>query len=74
MMELRFLLDEDVSPTHAKRLNELGHYAVHVAHVGLAGQSDEKHLAYAIDNTLISSRRTSTTSSTSPPRRSYSQA
>jgi predicted nuclease of predicted toxin-antitoxin system len=51
--ELRFLVDEDVSPAHVAQLNKLGHYAVHVAHVGLAGRSDRAQVEYAIENTLI---------------------
>lgn len=39
-LRMRFLLDEQLSPTLAARLHQLGHMAEHVSHVGLSGMPD----------------------------------
>lgn len=52
-MDLRFLIDQDVSPTHVRRLNELGFHAEHVAHVGMSGTPDHALVAYAATKSLI---------------------
>jgi predicted nuclease of predicted toxin-antitoxin system len=53
MFELRFLLDQDVSPSHVARLSALGCYAEAVAHVGLAGSTDESLMAHCLERSLI---------------------
>ena len=53
MIELRFLVDQDVSPKNVAQLNARGHHAEHVAHVGLAGKKDHELVAYAFAHSLI---------------------
>ncbi len=47
---IRLLLDENISPTLARRLAEMGVYAQSVPHVGLAGRSDREIWKYALDH------------------------
>jgi predicted nuclease of predicted toxin-antitoxin system len=50
---VRFLLDEQLSPTLASRLASFGCYGVAVPHVGLSGASDPVVWRYAYDNDFI---------------------
>jgi predicted nuclease of predicted toxin-antitoxin system len=52
---VRFLVDENLSPTLVDRLHERGHVAEHVSHRGLGGSSDPElwiH-AYAQDQIIV---------------------
>lgn len=44
---MKFLLDENLSPGHAELLRTMGHDAVAVIEVGLAGASDPEVAAFA---------------------------
>lgn len=44
---MKFLIDEMFSPAVAKHLTDLGHDAVHVRDLGLAGRADEEVLQRA---------------------------
>ena len=46
---MKFLVDEDLSPTIAARLPLLGHAASHVAHVGLTSTTDRALWKLAMD-------------------------
>lgn len=46
---MKFLVDEDLSPTIAAKLPSLGHSASHVAHVGLASTTDRALWKLALD-------------------------
>jgi predicted nuclease of predicted toxin-antitoxin system len=46
---VRLLLDENVSPLLAARLEEYGHDAVHVNHVGLTGKPDAVIMLWAAE-------------------------
>lgn len=50
---MKLLLDENLSPRLVERAAELGIYAVHVAHVGLAGTADPHIFRYAFRHDLI---------------------
>ena len=50
---MRLLLDENLSPRLAQRAAKLGICAVHVAHVGLTGQSDANIFRYAFANDMV---------------------
>jgi len=50
---MRLLLDEHTSPTLVKQLAEIGLYAQSVPHAGLAGATDKKVWAYAVENDFV---------------------
>jgi predicted nuclease of predicted toxin-antitoxin system len=50
---LRFLVDENLSPSIVERLAAAGYYAAHVAHAGLAGKSDPAVFRYALAHDFI---------------------
>lgn len=50
---MRFLIDENLSPTLVQRLAEREHPAEHVAHSGLQGTSDPELWQHAFDNDLV---------------------
>ena len=50
---MKLLLDEHLSPWIVQGCAEKGIYAVAVAHVGLAGQSDPTLWRYAFDNDFV---------------------
>jgi predicted nuclease of predicted toxin-antitoxin system len=52
---VKFLLDENLSPAHGELLRAMGHDAVAVIEVGLAGSSDAQVAAFAVqqDRVLI---------------------
>jgi predicted nuclease of predicted toxin-antitoxin system len=50
---VKFLLDENLSPLHARTLGELGHDAVPVAALGLCGADDSVVRAAAIERGRI---------------------
>ena len=50
---LRFLIDQDVSPTHVARLAALGCFAEHVAHIGMSGYPDSALATYAFEKSSI---------------------
>lgn len=52
-MAVAFLIDEDVSPTHVLRINALGFFAQHVAHIGLAGTKDWAVVPYAVEHSVV---------------------
>ncbi len=45
---MKFLLDENLSPLHARTVRGMGHDAVSVAEIGLSGAGDEEVRAAAI--------------------------
>ena len=45
---MKFLLDENLSPLHARTVRGMGHDAVSVVEIGLSGASDEEVRAAAI--------------------------
>lgn len=45
---MKLLLDENLSPAHARRLREAGHDAVAVLEVGLGGASDPEVREFAL--------------------------
>lgn len=45
---MRFLLDENLSPLHARTVRGLGHDAVSVVEIGLSGADDDEVRALAI--------------------------
>lgn len=53
MTDLKFLIDQDVSPTHVARLNDLGCCAEHVAHMGMSGTPDHAIVSYAFEKSLV---------------------
>jgi len=60
---MRFLLDANLSPLVAARLNEAGHSAVHVRDIGLRDAGDEQIMDVAVDDErLIVSQDTDFTS------------
>ena len=46
---MRFLLDENLFPLHARTVRDLGHEAVSVAEIGLSGADDQDVRAAAIE-------------------------
>lgn len=50
---MKFLLDENLSPLHARSLRELGHDAVSVVDSGLSGADDSMVRAFAIEGDRI---------------------
>lgn len=50
---MKLLLDENLSPLHARTLRELGHDAVSVAQCGLSGADDSVVRAFAIESGRI---------------------
>ena len=46
---MKFLVDEDLSPSIAAKLPSLGHAASHVAHVGLSSTTDQALWKLALD-------------------------
>lgn len=50
---MRFLLDANISPLIATRLNEAGHSAVHVRDTGLREASDERIMDVAIQDERV---------------------
>lgn len=50
---MKFLLDENLSPLHARTLHELGHDAVSVMEVGLSGAEDSAVRTAAIEGGRI---------------------
>jgi predicted nuclease of predicted toxin-antitoxin system len=50
---LRFLIDAQLPPRLARRLSELGHEAIHVADIGLAGAADAAIWNTAIERAAI---------------------
>jgi predicted nuclease of predicted toxin-antitoxin system len=46
---VKFLLDENLSPLHARTLRDLGHDAVSVVELGLSGADDSVVRAVAIE-------------------------
>jgi predicted nuclease of predicted toxin-antitoxin system len=51
-VSLRLLLDEHLSPSLVYKLADFGVFAQAVAHVGLAGQSDQAVWYYALQNDM----------------------
>lgn len=51
--DLRFLIDQDVSPTHVARLAAIGFFAEHVAYIGMSGRPDSELLAFAYEQSSI---------------------
>ena len=50
---MKFLLDENLSPLHARTVRKLGHDAVSVVECGLSGADDPVVRAFAIDGGRI---------------------
>src|SRR5215471_6327585 len=50
---MRFLLDENLSPLHARTVRDLGHDAVSVVEIGLSGADDPDVRAAAIEQERI---------------------
>ncbi len=50
---MKFLLDENLSPLHARTVRELGHDAVSVVEIGLSGADDQDVRAAAIEQERI---------------------
>ena len=50
---MRWLVDEMLPPATAERLNQLGHDAVSVHDVGLAGADDDDVFGYAVANQRV---------------------
>lgn len=50
---MKLLLDENLSPRLVDRAAKLGIYAVHTAHVGLAGRSDPDIFRHAYANDMV---------------------
>ena len=50
---MKLLIDENLSPRLVDRCAQKGLYAVAAAHVGLAGQRDDKLWRYALDNDFV---------------------
>ena len=52
-MSLKLLIDENLSPILVQKLAEIGVFAQHVAHLGLAGSSDARIWQYAYENDFV---------------------
>jgi predicted nuclease of predicted toxin-antitoxin system len=50
---VKYLIDENLSPTLVQRLAKKGIDAAHVAHRGLSGMTDPKVWAYALDEERV---------------------
>ena len=50
---MRFLVDAQLPPRLARRLTELGHEAIHVADLGVAGGSDAQIWTIAVERAAI---------------------
>ena len=50
---IRVLLDENISPSLAGKLSDMGIYAVAVPHIGLSGEADQKIWEYAYKNGFV---------------------
>jgi len=50
---LKLLIDENLSPILVQKLAEIGVFAQHVAHLGLAGSTDTRIWQYAYENDFV---------------------